>query len=58
MSFLTYFLIAYGIISTISICVFAYEIKHARNIDPNVYFLRGDTILDSGDNKKIKKIKK
>lgn len=56
MSFLTYFLIAYGIISTISICVFAYEIKHACNIDPNACFLRGDTILDSGDNKKIKKI--
>ena len=52
MSFLTYFLIAYGIISTISICVFAYEIKHACNIDPNACFLRGDTILDSGDNKK------
>ena len=42
MSFLTYFLIAYGIISTISIFVFAYEIKNARNIDPNAYFLRGD----------------
>ena len=52
MSFLTYFLIAYGIISTISICVFAYEIKYAHNIDPNACFLRGDTILDSGDNKK------
>lgn len=51
MSFLTYFLIAYCIISTISICVFAYEIKHAHNIDPNECFLRGDTILDSGDNK-------
>ena len=51
MSFLTYFLIAYGIVLTISICVFAYEIKHARNIDPNAYFLKGDTILDSGDNK-------
>ena len=51
MSFLTYFLIAYGIISTISICVFAYEIKHAHNIDPDECFLRGNTILDSGDNK-------
>ena len=37
MSFLTYFLIAYGIILTISICVFAYELKHALNIDPNAY---------------------
>lgn len=52
MSFLTYFLIAYGIILTISICVFAYEIKHVIDIDPNACFLRGDTILDSGDNKK------
>ena len=51
MSLLTYFLIAYGISSTISICVLAYEIKHALNIDPNACFLRGDTILDSGDNK-------
>ena len=58
MSFLTYFLIAYGIILTISICVFAYELKHALNIDSNACFLRGNTILDSGDNKKIKKIKK
>ena len=51
MSFLTYFLIAYGIISTISIFVFAYEIKNALNIVPNAYFLRGDTILYSGYNK-------
>ena len=51
MSLLTYFLIAYGISSTISICVLAYEIKHALNIDPNACFLRGDTILDTGDNK-------
>lgn len=57
MSFLTYFLIAYGIILTISICVFVYELKHALNIDPDECF--GDTILDSGDNKKkLKKIKK
>ena len=53
MSFLTYFLIAYGIILTISICVFVYEYekKHEDNINPNECFLRGDTILDSGDNK-------
>lgn len=51
MSFLTYFLIAYGIISTISICVFAYEIKHARNIDSNAYFLNGDATVDSLENK-------
>lgn len=51
MSFLTYFLIAYGIISTISICVFAYEIKHARNIDSNACFLRGDATVDSLENK-------
>lgn len=51
MSLLTYFLIAYGITSTISICVLVYEIKHALNIDPNACFLRGDTILDTGDNK-------
>lgn len=40
MSFLTYFLNAYGIVSTISICVFAYEIKHARNIDSNACFFK------------------
>ena len=51
MSFLTYFLIAYGIVSTISICVFAYELKHARNIDPNAYFLRGDISKDEFNNK-------
>ena len=51
MGFLTFFLIIYGIISTISICIFIYEIKHAPKIDSNAYFLRGDTILDSGDNK-------
>ena len=48
---LAYFLIAYGIISTISICVFAYEIKHAYNIDPNAYFLRGDISKDAFNNK-------
>ena len=51
MSFLTYFLIAYSIVSTISICVFVYEIKHARNIDPNAYFLRGDISKDEFNNK-------
>ena len=51
MSFLTYFLIAYGIISTISICVFAYEIKYAHNIDPNECFLRGDISNDAFNNK-------
>lgn len=51
MSFLTYFLIAYCIISTISICVFAYELKHARNINPNAYFLRGDISKDEFNNK-------
>lgn len=51
MSFLTYFLIAYGIISTISICVFAYEIKHARNIASNACFLRGDISKDALNNK-------
>ena len=51
MSFLTYFLIAYCIISTISICVFAYEIKHARNIDPKACFLRGDISKDAFNNK-------
>ena len=53
MSFLTYFLIAYGIISTISICVFAYEIKHAHKIDSNAYFFKDDVTVDSGNNKKI-----
>ena len=51
MSFLTYFLIAYGIISTISICVFAYEIKHAHNIDSNAYFFKDNVTVDLGDNK-------
>lgn len=51
MSFLTYFLIAYGIVSTISICVFAYEIKYAHNIDPNACFLRGDISKDAFNNK-------
>lgn len=51
MSFLTYFLIAYGIISTISICAFAYEIKLARNIDPNECFLRDDISKDAFNNK-------
>ena len=50
MSLLTYFLIAYGISSTISICVLAYEIKHALNIDPNVCFLRGDISKDAFNN--------
>ena len=51
MSFITYFLIAYGIISTISICVFAYEIEHARNIDSNACFLRDDISKDIFNNK-------
>ena len=51
MSLLTYFLIAYGIISTISIFVFAYEIKNALNIVPNAYFLRGDISKDAFNNK-------
>ena len=51
MSFLTYFLIAYGIILTISICVFAYEIKHVYTIDPNACFLRGDISKDVFNNK-------
>lgn len=51
MSFLTYFLIAYCIISIISICVFSYELKYARNIDPNAYFLRGDISKDAFNNK-------
>ena len=51
MSFLTYFLIAYCIVSTISICVFAYEIKHARNIYPNACCLRGDISKDAFNNK-------
>ena len=51
MNFPTYFLIAYGIISTISICVLVYEIKHALNIDPNACFLRGDISKDEFNNK-------
>lgn len=51
MSFLTYLLIVYSVIATISICIFLYEIKHARNIDSNACFLRGDISVDSGDNK-------
>ena len=51
MSFITYFLIAYGIILTISICVFAYEIKHACNIDSNACILRGDISKDAFNNK-------
>ena len=51
MSSLTYFLIAYCIVSTISICVFAYEIKHAHNIDSNACFLRGDISKDAFNNK-------
>ena len=51
MSFITYFLIAYGIILIISICVFAYEIKHALNIDSNACFLIGDISKDALNNK-------
>ena len=51
MNFLTFFLFIYGIISTISICVFAYEIKHALNIDSNACFLRGDISKDALNNK-------
>ena len=51
MSFITYFLIAYCIVSTISICVFVYELKHALNIDPNECFLRGNISNDAFNNK-------
>lgn len=51
MSFLTYFLIVYGIIATISICIFLYEIKHARTIDSNACFLRGDISKNAFNNK-------
>lgn len=44
MSFLTYFLIAYGIILTISICVFVYELKYALNIDPNACDISKDAL--------------
>lgn len=51
MNFLTYFLIIYGIIFTISACVFAYAVKHAHKVDPNAYFLNGDATLETLDNK-------
>ena len=51
MNFLTFFLIIYGIISTISICIFIYEIKHAHKIDSNAYFFKDDVTNDAFNNK-------